>query len=477
MDVERVNVVWFRQDLRISDNPALLHAAKQGCILPIYILDDENAGNAAMGTASRIWLYHSLTSLSQSLDGHLHVFSGDAISIIKKITETYPVVSVFWNRCYEPWRIKRDAIIKNDLRERNITVKSFNASLLWEPWTVLKKDTTPYQVFTPYYQKGCLGKGQPRPAEPAPQAMHCFGETTSSAFSINELGLLPGELWRQTVLDNWDIGEQAAERKFDRFCANTLGDYRQGRDFPALSATSTLSPHLHFGEISPNQIWQRMELESIIQDSDNRQHFKRELAWREFSYYQLYHFPRLADQAFKSKYDNISWLDDETGLQHWQQGKTGFPIVDAGMRELWETGTMHNRVRMIVASFLVKNLLIDWRKGAAWFWDCLLDADLASNSASWQWCAGSGADATPYFRIFNPVLQSEKFDPYGEYLSRYCPELNGLPLKYRHKPWQASDEVLQRAGIELGVDYPNPILDLKTTRQRALDAFKGIRQG
>lgn len=476
MSNKRCSIVWFRQDLRLSDNPAFSTAVKQGRVLPIYILDDVNAGSTGIGAASRVWLHHSLVSLNQSLDGNLRVFSGDAIAIIKQLIETYQVGSVCWNRCYESWRIARDAIIKSDLQGKGITVRSFNGSLLWEPWTVLKKDATPYKVFTPYYQKGCQGIAPPRLPVLAPKKIDYFDNRIESSCAIDDLNLLPEKSWDKAVLNHWGIGEKAAQEKLDDFCTDTLSDYKQGRDFPAMFSTSTLSPHLHFGEISPHQIWQRMEMESIQNESENIQHFKRELAWREFSYYQLYHFPQLAEKPFNTKFEGFKWRDDESGLQLWQQGKTGFPIVDAGMRELWQTGTMHNRVRMIVASFLVKNQLIDWRKGAAWFWDCLFDADLASNSASWQWCAGSGADAAPYFRIFNPVLQSEKFDPEGEYLSRYCPELNSLPLKYRHKPWQASDDVFLQAGIKLGVDYPQPILDLKATRERALARFKALRQ-
>ena len=476
MSKKLCSIVWFRQDLRLSDNPAFVTAVKQGIVLPIYILDDENAGSAGMGAASRVWLHHSLISLNKSLGGNLRFFHGDAIAVIQQLVETYQPTSVHWNRCYEPWRIKRDAQIKSDLQKRNIVVQSFNASLLWEPWTVLKKDETPYKVFTPYYQNGCLSNELPRQTMQTQGNIRFLDQTIANACSIEDLKLIPEKNWHKTVLTHWDVGEKAAQEKLDGFCTDTLNDYKQGRDFPAMWATSTLSPHLHFGEISPHQIWQRMEMESMRAESENIQHFKREIAWREFSYYQLYHFPQLAEKPFNARFEAFDWQNDAAGLAQWQQGKTGFPIVDAGMRELWQTGTMHNRVRMIVASFLIKNQLVHWRKGAAWFWDCLFDADLASNSASWQWCAGSGADAAPFFRIFNPVLQSEKFDPQGEYLARYCPELNNLPLKYRHKPWQASDDVLLQAGIKLGVDYPFPILDLKVTRERALARFKALRQ-
>ena len=476
MTVKPLTIVWFRQDLRIGDNPALVAAVKSGSLLPIYIVDDENAAEARMGAASRVWLHHSLEKLNQSLEGHLQFFSGDALAIIRQLNDVYNISAVYWNRCYEPWRITRDSRIKKYLHSNNIAAHSFNASLLWEPWTVLKKDATPYKVFTPFYQKGCLSVAPPRPPLAMPKNIDYFTRPIESSCSMDDLNLIPEKNWYRTVLNHWEAGEKAAQNKLDIFCVDCLSDYKRGRDFPATNATSTLSPHLHFGEISPHQVWQRMEMESMQKDFEGVHHFKREIAWREFSYYQLYHFPELAEKPFNARFDAFEWQNDELGLRQWQQGKTGFPIIDAGMRELWQTGTMHNRVRMIVASFLVKNQLIHWRKGAAWFWDCLFDADLASNSASWQWCAGSGADAAPYFRIFNPVLQSEKFDPRGEYIGRYCPELNNLPLKYRHKPWQASDDELLQAGVKLGVDYPHPILDLKATRERALARFKALRR-
>jgi deoxyribodipyrimidine photo-lyase len=262
--------------------------------------------------------------------------------------------------------------------------------------------------------------------------------------------------------------------QLEQFCAERIPDYKQARDFPAIDATSRISPHLHFGEISPHQLWHRIEHLTTQGSAEGPSHFLREIAWREFSYHLMYHFPQLPEANFNPKFDRFEWLEDSASLALWQRGQTGFPIIDAGLRELWQTGYMHNRVRMIVASFLIKNLLTHWRCGADWFWDCLVDADLASNSASWQWCAGSGADAAPYFRIFNPLLQSEKFDPEGDYLLRYCPELKGLPKRLRHQPWKASDEQLAQAGIKLGVDYPHPMVDLKVTRERALERFKAL---
>jgi len=470
-----LSIAWFRQDLRIHDNPALNAAAESGTLLPIYILDDVNAAQWAMGGASRAWLHHSLSALNHSLDGKLLLFAGDARTIIERLVEEQNVASVFWNRCYEPWRIQRDSLIKQDLKGAGVSSRSFNASLLWEPWDVAKKDGTPYRVFTPFYQKGCRQASVPRQPLEAPTQRHYHDLDINFAQPLSSLALLPAQQgWHESVCSHWEIGEDSANVQLEQFCEERIDDYKPARDFPAIDATSRLSPHLHFGEISPHQLWYRIEHLAMQTAPEGASHFLREIAWREFSYHLMYHFPQLPEANFNPKFDRFEWLDDNRALAAWQRGQTGFPIIDAGLRQLWQTGYMHNRVRMIVASFLIKNLLIHWRYGADWFWDCLVDADLASNSASWQWCAGSGADAAPYFRIFNPVLQSEKFDPEGQYLLRYCPELGGLPRRLRHKPWEASEEQLNQAGIRLGIDYPSPMVDLKVTRERALERFKAL---
>jgi deoxyribodipyrimidine photo-lyase len=473
---QSLSIVWFRQDLRIHDNPALNAAAEYDAILPIYILDDVNAAHWAMGGASRAWLHHSLTALNQSLDGRLQLFVGDARDIIGRLLDEQQVDAIFWNRCYEPWRVQRDKLIKQDLLGRGVTSRSFNASLLWEPWDINKKDGTPYRVFTPFYQRGCRQAQPPRQPLAPPPRLHYHDIDSSFAQSLDALGLLPTHPgWHQQLCSHWQIGESGANDRLQQFCVDRLADYKLARDFPAIDATSRLSPHLHFGEISPHQLWHRIEHIRSQAQSAGPSHFLREIAWREFSYHLLYHFPQLPEDNFNPRFDSFEWRKDDAALALWQQGNTGFPIVDAGLRELWQTGYMHNRVRMIVASFLIKNLLIHWRCGADWFWDCLVDADLANNSASWQWCAGSGADAAPYFRIFNPLLQSQKFDAEGHYLLRYCPELGGLPARLRHQPWQASDAQLQAAGIRLGIDYPKPMVDLKISRERALQRFKALR--
>lgn len=464
-----LNIHWFRQDLRLDDNPALTAAAEDAYLLPIYILDDKNAGEFAMGGASRWWLHRSLSALNKRLKGRLRLYRGDARSILRALVQEHSVKAVFWNRCYEPWRIQRDKHIKTELTDLGVASHSHNGSLLWEPWEVLKKDGTPYKVFTPFYRKGCLSAPAPRQPLPEPRLRlknGDFGEVT-----IDELALLPSIRWDKQLAPHWSIAEAGAQQRLRDFIEGGLNNYKDGRNFPAQTNTSRLSPHLHFGEISPNQVWHSIHRVGNGADEDC---LLSELGWREFSYSLLYHFPELPRKNWQSKFDRFPWSHTTKTLQCWQQGMTGYPIVDAGMRELWQTGFMHNRVRMIVGSFLVKNLLVHWRQGERWFWDCLVDADLASNSASWQWVAGCGADAAPYFRIFNPVTQGEKFDPDGHYTRRFVPELAQMPNKYLYKPWQAPAEILEQAGITLGGTYPKPIVDLKGSRERALSAFKQL---
>ena len=462
---------WFRQDLRLSDNPALDSAAQYETLIPIYILDEVNSGEFKMGAASKWWLHQSLTKLNESLDGKLLVYQGNPHEILNKLIEEQEVSYVTWNRCYEPWRIDRDKEIKRNFEDKNVAVESFSASLLWEPWTISKDDGTPYRVFTPFYKKGCLNSEEPRLPAGKVDLSNLYSEDLSSD-SITDLNLLPTITWYKSFEEEWNPGEIGAEQNLNSFLDSGLLNYKEGRNFPSQEFVSRLSPHLHFGEISPNEVWYRAKTkEGISGIEKSLAHFHSELGWREFSYYLLYHFPDLPNKNFQEKFDIFPWQENEEFLALWQKGNTGYPIVDAGMRELWQTGYMHNRLRMIVGSFLVKNLLIDWRFGERWFWDCLVDADLASNSASWQWVAGSGADAAPYFRIFNPITQGLKFDPEGEYTKKYVPELRDLPNKYLFSPWEAPENILADAGIELGKNYPKPMVDLKLSRETALEAF------
>ena len=450
-------IVWFRQDLRIADNPALWQACESGEIIPAYILDDHSAEEWSMGGASRWWLHHALQSLDKSLHGKLNIFKGEPLECLSHLADTFNAKAVYWNRCYEPWRLKRDTQIKNDLKDLGLEVKSFNGSLLWEPWEILKKDQTPYKVFTPYYRRGCLGYMPPRKPLPTPKNINSPNKSECSLTLIS-LDLLPNSY-------------------LDSFLDQGIADYREGRNFPSKAHVSRLSPYLHFGLISPNSAWYRAKEQGPISaDEDNISVFLSELGWREFSYYLLYHFPQLPDTNLQAKFDRFGWaVNSDEDLTAWQTGQTGYPLIDAGMRELYSTGYMHNRVRMVVGSFLVKNLLIHWREGARWFWDCLVDADLASNSASWQWVAGCGADAAPFFRIFNPITQSEKFDKQGDYIRQYVPELADMPSKYIHAPWLAPADVLASANIELGSNYPMPIVDIKQSRELALEEFKLIK--
>lgn len=469
-----LSILWFRQDLRLADNPALQKAVSLGEVLPVYILDDVTEGVVPMGGASRWWLHESLQRLNKSLAGKLWVAEGDPLKILPELAMKHGAAAVCWNRCYEPWRISRDKKVKTLLTEIGIEVHSFNGSLLFEPWEVLKGDSTPYKVFTPYY-KAALTRLTPPQASPTPNFQSALLNLSTSETNVADLGLLPAIDWFNSIAQVWNPGEVGAEERLRRFLQHGLQNYKAGRDFPAMDAVSGLSPHLHFGEISPQQILIiATQAAAELKLEGQLEHFIRELFWRDFSYYLLYHFPKLTHENLRPQFDRFPWLAADENFAKWCKGQTGYPIVDAGMRQLWQTGTMHNRVRMIVASFLVKNLMIDWRHGAAWFWDCLVDADLASNSCSWQWVAGSGADAAPYFRIFNPITQGEKFDGKGEYVRNYLPELKSLPDKFIQCPNAAPTEVLAQAGIEIGNDYPAPIVDLKVSRNRALDAYKNL---
>lgn len=468
-----VAIMWFRQDLRLADNPALSRAVQSGRLLPIYILDDENAADHAMGGASRWWLHHALARLNRDLEGALRLYRGRAEDVLPQLVETHGAELVCWNRCYEPWRIARDKGIKSALVEAGIKVESDNGSLLWEPWEVLKADGTPYRVFTPFYRRGCLGAAPPRKPLPVPHSLIAADGKDTLTVGLDDLDLLPRIRWDRSLEPHWTIGEAGAQRQLEVFLDDGLANYKEGRNFPARRNVSRLSPHLHWGGISPHQVWHAAATADPSADLD---HFRSELGWREFSYSLLYHFPDLPTANLQTSFDRFPWRSDPDLLQRWQRGQTGVPIVDAGMRELWQTGYMHNRVRMIVGSFLVKNLLQHWHDGARWFWDCLVDADLANNSASWQWIAGCGADAAPFFRVFNPVLQGRKFDPEGTYTRRFVPELSDMHDSHLFNPWEAPVEMLKAAGVDLGTTYPKPVVDLKRSREEALAAYKQINQ-
>jgi deoxyribodipyrimidine photo-lyase len=467
-----VAIQWFRQDLRLSDNPALIAASRHNNVLPIYILDDDRAGDHVMGAASRWWLYHSLKSLNASIGGKLSVYQGNSIDVLTKVIGNHDVNAIYWNRCYEPWRIDCDSKLKSYLKNMGIKAESTNGSLLWEPWSIRKDDGNPYKVFTPFYRKGCMQAQAPREPLPPPTNKK-YLQDKKNALDINQLGLLPKKPWGTKLSSHWDIGESGAHTRFQKFINEGLDHYKDGRNLPTKPYVSRISPYLHHGEISPNQLWYKVR---NLADNKHVDHFCSELGWREFSYSQLFFNPELPTKNLQSKFDTFPWVDDSTLLVSWQKGKTGIPMVDAGMRELWQTGYMHNRVRMIVGSFLVKNLRLHWHHGERWFWNTLVDADLANNSSSWQWVAGCGADAAPYFRIFNPVIQGQKFDADGTYVRHFIPEIASLPNKYLFNPWEAPEDILKETGIQLGSTYPKPIIDLKISRDAALEAFKLLKE-
>ena len=474
---KNVSIYWIRKDLRIHDNPALVASIENGAVLPIYILDDTNPGEHKLGSASRVWLHQSLEKLNKKYKNNLNFFKGNPIDILINICETEKIYKIFWNRVYEPWSIQRDKKIKDTLKIKGIDINSFNGSLLWEPWEVLKNDGTPYRVFTPYYRRGCLSAKEPRVPTNTPNKIDYYELKKITSVDISNLNLLPEHSWKDKIIKEWKIGEDSAQERLEEFVNNELDGYKDGRNFPNRKNVSRLSPHLRWGEISPNTIWHRVwSLQALntnkFQDTDT---FLSEMGWREFSYYLLFYFPELPRKNLQKKFDKFSWDNNTSFLKAWKYGQTGYPIIDAGMRELWSTGYMHNRLRMIVGSFLVKNLLLHWHEGEKWFWDCLVDADLASNSAGWQWIAGCGADAAPYFRIFNPITQGLKFDPDGHYIRKYVPEISQLPNKYLFNPWEAPSDVLKEANINLGETYPKPIVDIKISREKALSAFAKLK--
>ncbi len=477
-------LLWFRQDLRLEDNPALVAALERGGpILPIYIWDTAGEGAWAPGGASRWWLHHSLEALSQALlkrGSRLLLRQGRVETELASLCAETGARAVYWNRRYEPALIARDSRLKIALETQGVEAKSFNASLLFEPPTIANKQGGPFQVFTPFWRH-CLQLKIPAPIPAKLTRVLSAPESWPNGYEVSGLGLLPRLPWASAFARQWTPGEAGARRALELFAREALQDYDEGRDLPSQTGTSRLSAHLHFGEISPRQVWgflkDRSAKSGVFPGSAGEQRYLAELGWREFAHHLLYHFPSTPEQPLRAQYANFPWASDPEGrhLAAWQQGRTGYPIVDAGMRELWATGWMHNRVRMIVASFLVKHLRLSWQSGAAWFWDTLVDADLAANTLGWQWSAGCGADAAPYFRIFNPVLQGGKFDAQGEYVRRWVPELAQVAGEYLHRPWEAPPSLLARAGVELGRHYPRPIVDHTKARAAALAALKQLR--
>ncbi len=471
-------IVLFRHDLRLRDNATLTAAIESGHpIIPCYIFDDSEPW--AMGGASKWWLHHSLTSLQQDLrqlGGDILLRRGELLPSLMELVNQLDAVGVYWTQPHEPHLIPIEQQLHDALAAENRIAKRFSHTL-FNHQTIKTGGGTPFKIFTPFW-KHCLQLSAPSIPLPVPQKA-LFGTMEADFFNqLVDFKLRPTKPdWSAGLQHTWQAGEPSALQRLEDFITDGLQGYSEGRDYPAMPHTSRLSPHLHFGEISPRVIWHRIHLAMTIDPTLEKDGlaFLREVGWREFAYYLLQHFPHIPEKPFKEAFSRFAWHNNPQQLTAWQQGKTGYPLIDAGMRELWHTGYMHNRVRMIVASFLIKNLMIDWREGEAWFWDTLVDADLPNNAASWQWVAGSGTDASPYFRIFNPVTQSEKFDKAGEYIKQWIPELRALPGQHIHTPWLASAATLKAANIQLGKTYPTPIVDLKTTRERALEAYKKIK--
>ncbi|TCD12439.1 cryptochrome/photolyase family protein [Oricola cellulosilytica] len=471
-------IVWFRNDLRTGDNRALSTGSRTGVpVIPLYILEDEEDGSATLGSAQKWWLHHSIEALASrlaSMGTPLILRRGRALEVLHSVVSVTGARTVLWNRRYLPSHLARDAEIQQALQIDGVTIESSEGHILHEPTQMRTVSGGPYRVYTPFWRAFSSGM-EPRPPLARPESLMPIGMSLQSD-RLEDWGLLPnGPDWSAGIAAQWTPGEDGAITRLDAFLAKRLAGYGEDRNVPSIDGTSRLSPHLAFGEITPFQIWHATEMSRDEVPTADLQTFRKELVWREFSYHLLVNCPDLPTANYNSDFDKFPWREPGDLLSAWQRGRTGYPIVDAGMRQLWQTGWMHNRVRMIVGSFLVKHLLIDWRHGEKWFWDTLVDADPASNSASWQWIAGSGADASPYFRIFNPILQGEKFDPTGEYVKQFVPELADIPAKYIHNPWEAPASVQSEAGVRLGETYPRPIVEHRRARERALNAYHAMK--
>lgn len=476
-------LVWFRNDLRLTDHPALHDSVESGAaILPVYIFEPDEEKPWQPGGASRWWLHHALADLDQQfkrLGSQFTVRRGPALQVLQELIKEAHITRVVWTRRYEPHIIKRDEVIKRTLKEQGIDVESYNGSLLHEPMSIKTKEGKPYQVYTPFW-KCYLLQDTPRTPFPAPKKITA-PDSWPKSLDIAALKLLPRIKWDSGFYETWTPSEEGGRQSLKHFNHLALRQYADQRDHPGTTGTSRLSPYLHFGQISPNQIWhavQTLRSETMQTDKEMMRQsevYLKELVWREFAYHLLYHFPQTPTEPLRADFARFPWKSNSKLLRAWQTGQTGYPIVDAGMRQLWTTGWMHNRIRMVVASFLVKHLLIPWQRGAEWFWDTLVDADLASNTLGWQWTAGCGADAAPYFRIFNPMQQGERFDVDGNYVRRWVPELTKIPARYIHSPWTAPGMVLHDAGITLGKTYPHPIVHHAEARTKALAAYDEMR--
>lgn len=470
-------VLWFRNDLRLSDHRALNAALAAGApLIPVYILDDVTPGRWTPGGASNWWLDKSLRALSRDIatrGGRLVLRKGATLDVLPGIVAEAGAGAVYFSRTYEPWAADIEARLKQKFDAAGVSFKRFGGSLLREPEEVRTKSGEAFKVYTPFWKALSADFAPPAPRA-APKSLSPY-EADLESDDLESWALHPKKPdWSQGFSKLWQPGEAGAHERLTAFLKTALDSYADDRNRPDKDGTSRLSPHLHFGEITPAQCW-TAAVAASQGTGKGLETFLKELAWREFSYTLLQSRPDLPDAPFREEFARFPWRRDSNAFEAWKRGRTGYPIVDAGMRELWATGYMHNRVRMIAASFLIKDLLIPWQEGEAWFWDTLVDADLASNAASWQWVAGSGADAAPYFRIFNPVTQGKTFDPEGIYVRRWVPELRGLPASLIHAPWRADTEQLRAVDVEIGKTYPAPIVDHDTARRRALAAYDEVK--
>jgi len=469
-------IVWLRRDLRLEDNPALTFALRRcRSVVLLYVYSPSEEAPWQPGSASNWWLHHSLQAFIKSIARYnvrLLIRRGNSLETILDISNQTGAKAVFWNRLYEPTMVKRDKYVKSQLRANDIETASFNGALLKEPWEISKADGSMYRVFTPFSRQ-YLDDPAIRPLHPGPDNMVCgAGELTS--LSVEDLKLLPAKTWYSGFADLWQPGEVGAMKQMNRFLDDALTGYDEGRNIPSIEGVSMLSAHLHFGEISPVQVWcaARFQADSErgyssgVNLSEEKPYLKQ-LVWRDFAHHILFHLPQTVDQPFNEKFAGFQWESNPEFLDAWKKGRTGIPLVDAGMRQLWQTGWMHNRIRMLVASVLTKNGLVHWQEGAQWFWETLVDANLANNSMGWQWTAGCGVDAAPYFRVFSPTRQGQRFDPMGEYIRKWVPELESVPNKFIHEPWNSSDFSAK--------SYPGPIVDLSKSRKRALEKYRLLR--
>ncbi|RLQ97346.1 cryptochrome/photolyase family protein [Falsibacillus albus] len=465
----RRTIVMLNNDFRLHDHPALYNAVNSGDVIPVFIYEEEDQEKWSIGAAKKWWLHQCLHSFQQSLHevgGKLWIFKGTANEILPRLIEETRAEAVYWNRSYHPEIYKSHIKLAKELSNHNLEIQTFEGITLLPPWSTTRKEHEPYRVFTPFY-KAFPMKSVPQ-AYPSIKRMDTPNITLNSLM-VEDLDLLPKEKWPDFLETAWEPTEEKAIQIFKHFCEEKLGHYGEDRDIPSREGFSKLSPYLAMGMISARSMFH------YLLDYRNHTAFIRQLIWRDYAYQFLYYFPHSTTLPLQELFKEIRWNDDEDRFDAWKKGSTGFPFIDAGMRELWGTGYLPNRVRMVVASFLVKDLLIPWQKGAEWFWDTLIDADLANNTMGWQWVAGSGVDASPYFRIFNPATQSKRFDPDGAYIKKWVPELKDLPKKYIHEPWNAPDDALAKAGITLGKTYPLPIVDHAAARKRALDRYEEIK--